>query len=121
MASHGEHESGALGQPLVFKDRRGSRMPGRANSQDGAGGKGGSRGLTLLPIFNGGEEGTNQGKGLRMFPGWCSGMESGFLLKTGLPARVQESWPELSGLRPNWNKRGKDSLLFTLTGFTTLS
>lgn len=50
-----------------------------------------------------------------MFPGWCSGMENGFLLKTGPPARVQESWPELSGLRPNWNKRGKDSLLFTLT------
>lgn len=29
--SHREHESGALGQPLVFKDRRGSRMPGRLN------------------------------------------------------------------------------------------
>lgn len=99
-------------------------MPGRANSQDGAGGKGGSRGLTLLPIFNG-ARGAGQGGALTRAKtlgwSWCSGMESGFLLKTGLPARVQESWPELSGLRPNWNKRGKDSLLFTLTGFTTLS
>lgn len=51
--SHREHESGALGQPPVFKDRRGSRMPGRAKSQDGARGKGGKRGLhSFLPVFN---------------------------------------------------------------------
>lgn len=50
--SHREHESGAFGQPLVFKDRRGSRMPGRVKSQDGAGGRGGKRGLIRFYQFS---------------------------------------------------------------------
>lgn len=33
--SQGEHKSGALGQPPVFKERRGARIPGRAGGKSG--------------------------------------------------------------------------------------